>query len=57
MSKIYGTGKVCPYQAGVEKPQCNLETEGLSLEPGNFKSLKTVEYWFVVLTNFGNAIW
>ena len=30
MTTVYGAGKVCP----VENPSCNLETEGLTLEPG-----------------------
>ncbi|CAG7819915.1 unnamed protein product, partial [Allacma fusca] len=30
MSKIYGTGKICPFK----KQNCNLTTEGLYLEPG-----------------------
>ena len=30
MSKIYGTGKVCP----LTNRQCNKETEGLDLDPG-----------------------
>ena len=29
MSKIYGTAKICPYA----QQDCDLETEGLSLEP------------------------
>lgn len=30
MSEIYSTGKVCPYN----KQNCDLQKEGLSLEPG-----------------------
>ena len=30
MTGTYGAGKVCPY----DKPDCNVSTEGLTLEPG-----------------------
>ena len=30
MTTVYGAGKVCP----MEKQNCDLETEGLTLEPG-----------------------
>ena len=31
MTSIYGAGKVCPF----ENQNCNLDTEGLYLEPGD----------------------
>ena len=30
MTSIYGAGKICPF----EKQDCDVETEGLTLEPG-----------------------
>lgn len=37
MTNIYSTAKICPYN---KKDSCNLETEGLSLEPGMTIRLK-----------------
>jgi len=33
MTTIYSAAKICPF----EKQQCNLTTEGLSLDPGELK--------------------
>lgn len=32
MSEIYSTGKICPFN----KQNCDLQKEGLSLEPGKY---------------------
>lgn len=32
MTNTYSTAKICPYA----KPNCNIQTEGLDLDPGEY---------------------